>query len=669
MPSQSPPCLTAQLARPWLWPLLITLGAPWLRFWALDRIPPGYHFDEAFEGLEAWKVLTLPGYHPIFFPGNFGVEPAFIYLTSLAFSLAGATPTVQRAVAAVVGSLTVPALYALGRELERDGAPPGTALLAALALGISYWHLTFSRVGIEPILVPLVLCLALWASWRGMRTGETWAFIVAGLAVGLGPYTYPAGRLIPPLYALVLIARGLFECPRFQARWRGVALSLAVAALVFAPLAVHWARHPDLLLLRSTQIAVMPGRATGSLGDNLLRTLEMFSIAGDMDPRSNLPGRPALDGWIALWFYMGIGAALARWRRPAFALPLWWIIVMTLTTVFSEFAPHFRRSIGAAPAASLLIGLGAAWVWHDALADRSSRSWRRLPLVFMAGLVPITFLGSLGLTVRDYFIRWGALPDLYYAYDVGLWDVGRYAARFPEGELVYLTPRPATYATLAFVWRDRPPPVTFDGRVIFPFRPEAPTPQHYLVIEHEDFRTPMLIRDLFPDVVVVRDFRDRAGRVYARHYLVPANTAPRPVTEKTVNARWPGVTLISYSLLPSEHRPGDVLYVRLLWAVEDPSPSDDWTTFVHLLDLRSPTRALIAADSRPGGGSYPTDRWQPGQWIVDEYQLRLPRELSPGPYAVEIGFYKADGERLPVREADGSLSDRVILGPVGVTAR
>ena len=42
--------------------------------WQLDRIPPGFHYDEAFEALEAWRVLTQPGYHPIFFPGNFGLD-------------------------------------------------------------------------------------------------------------------------------------------------------------------------------------------------------------------------------------------------------------------------------------------------------------------------------------------------------------------------------------------------------------------------------------------------------------------------------------------------------------------------------------------------------------------------------------------------------------------
>ena len=90
--------------RRWLLPvgvLLITALAAFLRFWQLDRIPPGFHYDEAFEALEAWRVLTQRGYHPIFFPGNFGVEPMFIYLTSLAFRLFGETPTVMRGVAAL----------------------------------------------------------------------------------------------------------------------------------------------------------------------------------------------------------------------------------------------------------------------------------------------------------------------------------------------------------------------------------------------------------------------------------------------------------------------------------------------------------------------------------------------------------------------------------------
>ncbi|MCX7669592.1 MAG: hypothetical protein N2439_05925, partial [Anaerolineae bacterium] len=96
--------------------ILLAALAAGLRFWRLDAIPPGFHYDEAYEALEAWRVLTRPDYRPIFFPGNFGVEPMFIYLTALAFRLFGETPTVMRGVAAAIGTLTVLALFGLGRE-------------------------------------------------------------------------------------------------------------------------------------------------------------------------------------------------------------------------------------------------------------------------------------------------------------------------------------------------------------------------------------------------------------------------------------------------------------------------------------------------------------------------------------------------------------------------
>ena len=97
----------------WLVPVvlaLVTALAAFLRYWQLDTIPPGFHYDEAYEALEAWRVLTQPGYRPVFFTGNFGVEPMFIYLTAIAFRLFGAAPEVMRGVGAAVGTVTVPAL-------------------------------------------------------------------------------------------------------------------------------------------------------------------------------------------------------------------------------------------------------------------------------------------------------------------------------------------------------------------------------------------------------------------------------------------------------------------------------------------------------------------------------------------------------------------------------
>ncbi len=56
--------------------LVLICGAAILfRFWRIDSLPPGFHFDESFEALEAWRIFTDPTYRPIFLEGNFGVAP------------------------------------------------------------------------------------------------------------------------------------------------------------------------------------------------------------------------------------------------------------------------------------------------------------------------------------------------------------------------------------------------------------------------------------------------------------------------------------------------------------------------------------------------------------------------------------------------------------------
>ncbi|HXF62989.1 MAG TPA: hypothetical protein VNK95_15295, partial [Caldilineaceae bacterium] len=82
--------------------ILLLVVAALLRLWRIDQIPPGFHFDESFEGLEAWRILTEPDYRPIMLAGNFGVPPLNAYANALTFTLAErlggeAGPTAMRA--------------------------------------------------------------------------------------------------------------------------------------------------------------------------------------------------------------------------------------------------------------------------------------------------------------------------------------------------------------------------------------------------------------------------------------------------------------------------------------------------------------------------------------------------------------------------------------------
>jgi hypothetical protein len=694
-------------ARRWLLPaglLLITALAAFLRFWQLDRIPPGFHYDEAYEALESWRVLTQRGYHPIFFPGNFGVEPLFIYLTSLAFRLFGETPTVMRGVAALIGTLSVPALYALGRELTRSDklVPAALPLFAAFALAIMRWHIFFSRVGIEPILVPFLLTLMLWAFWRARRTNSLVAWIAFGLTAGLGPYTYPAGRLLPVI-ALMLgiwtLARGRRTAEGQGSPFGGVGEHLRISAplllagfvalLVVAPLALNWLQRPDQLLLRSSQIAVGPAGATGGTPvRNLLATATMFNLRGDPDPRNNQPGLPVLDILMSIPFLIGLGVMLWRWRRPAFGVALLAGALMLVPTVLSEYAPHFRRAVGATPIVALLCGLGLAILLGQRRADPTTRPEdvpARLredgvaPEQIAAGMdrlrgagrviiVGAILLGSTAYTISAYFMRWGPSNAVYYAYDQGLWEIGQYVLGLPVDEAVYVTPRPATDMTLAFAWREGRPVGHFDGRHAF-VAAAADRPTNYIVIEHEDFRGGHLLQSLYPDTTETHTFRDRAGRVYARAYRVPLGAVASRQPKYQANASWPGIDLVGFDLdrANATYRPGDIVYLQLWWRATGKSDRN-WTVFTHLLGPARPdgNRVWAGRDTQPGQGSVPTTVWAPGDLILDEYQLQLPPDAPPGDYEIEIGLYDPAENGARIITISPAGLDHLALGTIKV---
>lgn len=640
-----------------------------LRLWRIDQIPPGFHFDEAFEGLEAWRILTEPGYRPLFLTGNFGVPPLNAYANALSFAIAPwlggeAGPTAMRVTAAVLGVAGVAALFALGRELQRHEPlrlSPALPWLAAATLAGMRWHLHFSRMGIEPVIVPLLWALASRLLLRGWRTGAWAAFAACGFVLALGMYAYQGAWVIPFLTAASALHLLWHGRSQGRARLPGLGLAAGVALLGVAPLAWFFAQQPDLLLLRPAQLAIVGATsspADATLGGALWATIQMFGPfghPGDLDPRRNLPGAPALNVWQAIPFYLGIILAARHLARPALALPLIGLAGLLLPGVASEYAPHFHRVLGAAAPAALLAGIGLDAIWQAAARPRLAWAGRLTAVLLIV-------LGT-GGAIRDYFVRWAALPDLFYAFDVGLWKVGQWTAALPQDEPVYITPRGAEHATLAFAWRTRPtPPVSFDGRAVFPLTTAAnPTVEHYAVIEHEDFRTQLLLPEVLPQATIAETFYDRTGQVYAQVYTRPVASTPARPPQISVDAPLgDGITLAGYDVSPQAPQTGKILYLQLHWLV-DSAPAANWTVFTHVVDGGG--TVVAGYDSPPGGGSLPTTRWQPGWRVLDEYQISLPAGLPPGDYVLRAGLYLPDGTRLP---AEGPGVD---LGHVTVAGR
>lgn len=652
-----------------------------LRFWQIEHLPPGFHYDEAFEGVDAWRIWTDPSYRPIFLTRDFGIPPLNAYFNALTFGLFRAAgweigPTAMRTTAALIGIAAVCALWLLAAELRHlsPKLSPAFPFWSAGTLAVMRWHMHYSRMGIEAIWVPLLWVLATWSLLRGWRTRSWWYFVLCGTALALCLYAYMGAWITPLLMIPVVLHLSAWSLrtggdgrPKTgfwqHIPWRGVGMAAGIAVVLAAPLLWFFWQNPQWLLMRPSQLIIVG--ETGSpadvtVWDNIRSMAGMYGPLGqpgDLDPRRNLPGAPALNVWLALPFYAGLALALWRIANPAYSIALIGLVGLLLPGIFSEYAPHFNRVQGAAAPTALLCGMGldALWSWRPARAQFAR--WTAVLLLLLGGVT----------SAYNYFGRWAALPELFYAFDVGLWEAGQWMAAQPDGTTLYVTPRSSGHATLEFAWgtAGKPgQPVSFDGRHVFPFRAgPAENAELYTVIEHEDFRTRLLLPDVFPDAQVVHEIVDREEQVYARVYERPAGSVPNVAPQHPFPVvLGDGIELLGYDVKPELLRAGDPLYVQYHWWVSAP-PTNDWTVFTHVVRVADDgTETQLAGfDNPPGAGSFPTTRWQAGQYILDEHQVQLPPDMATGTYALRSGMYRvADGALLP-------LGEPVALGTIEIS--
>ena len=127
--------LTSQSER--LLPIAVLSVAAFLRLYDLATIPGGLLTDEAFNGLDALRIID--GDRPIFLVENNGREPLFIYLQAISIAFLGQSALSLRVVSAILGIMTVVVSYFLAKRMFGNRV----ALLATGWLALSLWHRHF----------------------------------------------------------------------------------------------------------------------------------------------------------------------------------------------------------------------------------------------------------------------------------------------------------------------------------------------------------------------------------------------------------------------------------------------------------------------------------------------------------------------------------------------
>lgn len=473
---------------------VLALAVLLLRFQRLSELPPGLNRDEGIDGFLALQVLQ--GEHAIFFPVDQGREPSAIYALALSTSLFGRTLLAMHLPTALGSAFLVFAVFWLGRLLfaknESGRATPWRGLLigglAAGMMAVSISQTVIGRTSYNKVThMPLLLtcCMALlWWGWSAPakqrvlgraaagplaaapgtgapRRRNRWRIALAGVCAGLLPYTYIPARFTPFVFLFLgvsflftwsedkgrgessalssLSLRPTFLASRMRAELPWAGLFVGVTALVAAPILIYFALHPEHFFMRSREVWFLrdgPGGPMAAFLRNAWDHLLAFGLRGDPDWRHNYPAQSMLNPWEALSFWLGVGVAARRWRRPAYRLLLLWLGVMLLPALLSrdDIFPHFLRMMGATPAIYLLtaVGLGEAfiflWERRRALAWRGGHSFRQNGAVAAIALgvaVSALILAQGVRSYRAYFTEWAAAPEVYEANETQWTELAR----------------------------------------------------------------------------------------------------------------------------------------------------------------------------------------------------------------------------------------------------
>jgi len=499
--------------------VIILLLAAFMRLYRLDTIPYGVWYDEADNGLQVRRMIQDPSWRPVYVPST-NLPSHFLYLVLLSFKLFGETPLALRAVAVVLGLLTVLAAYLAGRELFPNDRR--LALALAFFLAVSRWDVNWSRIGMHGVSVPLFELLALGLLLRALRTGRLTAFAWAGVALGLGLCFYTPFRLFSVVLAFFLVAWFLDQLSvgqilaHVQAAVAPAIVFLMAALLTIAPVAQFALREPDVFWERTRKMSIQKDpnvtNLPAAVAQNAAKHVLMFNYRGDLNGRHNLPGEPMLDDAVGVLFVLGLFVCLGRLTRPKYLLLVLWVVIMLAGGVLSVTfeAPQSLRAIGTLPAAYAL-----AVVPLDLLLSEAETLFRRLrPRQVIQGIL-VVLLAFVGWSnFYTYFYRQARDFAVWNAFATAETQLAREVGRLRGDYDLYFDPLLFRHMTTQFLLPDFTAYVAYNPATIFPVPDPAPGKRGVVLFVAPDSRsTRVLVEHYYPTVL---------GEEFAHPYGGPA---------------------------------------------------------------------------------------------------------------------------------------------------
>ena len=676
--------LRTETRRRWYFPaaVAVLLVASFFRLWQLGTIPPGMHGEELVNAQISQQILH----------GNLSViydqvQPAreglYYVLLALSTAITGHGLILWRLPSVWLSMLAIAMTLRLMRHLFGARVSLMTGALMAVAFWPVWMGRTVQHVTLMPLITTVVIYTLTRAYFASDQTESSLWFTLCGIALGVAQYVHVTAWTLLVIVFAFLAYRLVTNHEELMRHRANIVYAGALVAVVCLPLIVFIVRHPGVR--EPVPVASQPGLILEMPG-RLIVSLSALVLRGDMLPWHNLPGRPIFGPFLGVLLVIGIGVALARWRRPAYGLALLWMAVGLLPVAFLPHQPDFEYMAVTLPVVFVFPAIGLLAIFQfvrDALPQKISLRATEV----VSGVVVILVVGNTVWTYRDYFIVWPSKGDVRLTYEADLGLLAHYldTSRDPSPVSICSTPVDRSEdpfaltnaELLGYLMHRHDLPIRYfdctqsliianggeSQLLIFPrghYYDHLPGALLVWMRYAHDEGVPGIRPDVIMRLDVSQQIADRAGA-----FQTTALTAWPPEANDPNLAALPvtfgyNVSFLGYEVRGDTIHPTDWVELTTYWRMDGPPPPK-LTLFAHLLS--NPVVVIAQTDSL----GVDIGTLQVRDIFLQHSMIQTREGMTPGAYALSVGLYFPDtGQRLPAFVNGSVKADRLFLKTITV---
>ena len=445
-----------------------------LRTYHITTNPPALSWDEVSIGYNAYSILkTGRDEHGRFLPLDTFIAygdykpPLPIYVTVPFVALFGLNELAVRLPSAVSGTLSVFLAYFTVIELfrrypkfstsihklkEKNALPAVVlnsemlALLNAMLLAVSPWHINLSRAGFEGNIALFFVLLGVFVFLRARANPKVWTVALIPFVAAI--YTFNSSRYFVFILFISLV---VFCWNEIRSHWRHAVIGLMIAVLITAPALPHLIskearlRFTEVNIFSDPSIVEISNERMQRDGNSIIAKIvhnrrigyarsfvihffdnlqpDFLFIKGDGNPKFSTQDVGQLYLIDAPFLVLGLLAMFAANSDIAFFLLVWLLGAIVPAAVARE-TPHALRILNSLPTWQIFIAYGLiAFLTKIVAYSRKNKATGVIPIIRRSALAVVT---AVVLAVYTFQIT-------YYLYNYHLHYPRIYASEWQYG--------------------------------------------------------------------------------------------------------------------------------------------------------------------------------------------------------------------------------------------